>query len=72
MFNIASTVGSSLNAVAASMLRDLLDGGLGYKPPEHRAALVTRILCAVFGLLSLAITFLVAELGGVLQVWCRK
>ncbi|KAF4526294.1 hypothetical protein B566_EDAN013655 [Ephemera danica] len=63
-----STVGSALNAVAASMLRDLLQGGLGYKPPEARAALVTRLLSAVFGLLSFCLTFLVAQLGGVLQI----
>jgi hypothetical protein len=67
-FDLFSTVASALNAVSASMLRDMLDGGFGYKPPDNRAALITRILSACFGVLSFGLTFLVSQLGGVLQV----
>jgi hypothetical protein len=50
------------------MLRDLLGGAFGYHPPENRAALITRLLAVAFGIASFALTFVVAQLGGVLQV----
>ena len=63
-----STVSSGLNSLAAVCLKDFFGSGCNLKLSEDRAALVTKILAVVFGVIGYGIVFLVKYLPGVLEV----
>ena len=63
-----STVSSGLNSLAAVCLKDFLGSGCKINLSEDRAALVTKILAVLFGVLGYGIVFLVKYLPGVLEV----
>ncbi|XP_065339982.1 sodium-coupled monocarboxylate transporter 2-like [Cloeon dipterum] len=63
-----STVASALNALAATTLKDVLAGGFNFTPTEAKAALVSKALSALYGVLCFSLVFLVMQLGGVMQV----
>jgi len=62
-----STVSSGLNSLAAVCLKDFFGSGCNLKLSEDRAALVTKILAVVFGVIGYGIVFLVKYLPGVLE-----
>ena len=62
-----STVSSGLNSLAAVCLKDFFGSGCNLKLSEDRAALVTKLLAVVFGVIGYGIVFLVKYLPGVLE-----
>ena len=63
-----STVSSGLNSLAAVCLKDFFGSGCNLKLSEDRAALVTKLLAVLFGVIGYGIVFLVKYLPGVLEV----
>ena len=63
-----STVSSGLNSLAAVCLKDFFGSGCNLKLSEERAALVTKLLAVLFGVIGYGIVFLVKYLPGVLEV----
>jgi len=62
-----STVSSGLNSLAAVTLRDFIEDGFGINMTERRATIVTKVIAAVFGVISYLVVFMVKYLPGVLQ-----
>ncbi|XP_020612073.1 sodium-coupled monocarboxylate transporter 1-like [Orbicella faveolata] len=62
-----STVASGLNALAAVTVEDFAPMVVQHIPTE-REALVSKLLVCIYGLISLALAFVVSKLGMILQM----
>lgn len=62
-----STISSGLNSLAAVFLQDLMRGLCCKEMTESRATLASKIISVAFGGIMMALTFVAAELGGILQ-----
>lgn len=61
------TVASAINSLAAVTMHDFLTN-LPFTIPEHRGAMISRLLSIVFGVLSFLLVFVVENMGSVLQI----
>jgi sodium-coupled monocarboxylate transporter 8/12 len=62
-----STISSGLNSLAAVCLQDLLRGLWWKDISEAKATLASKIISVAFGAIMIVLTFMAAELGGLLQ-----
>ena len=65
---VYSTVASALNSLTAITVKDFINGAFHIQLPEDKGAMIGKWISFAFGLLSFALVFVVAQLGGVLQV----
>ncbi|KAJ1521989.1 hypothetical protein ONE63_002312 [Megalurothrips usitatus] len=63
-----SSMSCALNAMAAVVLEDWVRGYGGYEPSERHASWIMRGVVVVFGLIALALVFVVQHLGMVVQL----
>jgi len=63
-----STVSTGLSALAAITLKDFIIGAFGYNLKDSKQAQLAKWISLFYGIVSFAIVFLVAQVGGVLQV----
>lgn len=68
IFVCFSTLSSGINSVSAVTIQDLVRHLCFPDMTEARATLTSKILSIVYGSLCILLTFVAAELGGVLQV----
>jgi len=61
-----STISSGLNALAAVTLQDIIIGRCYPNLAPERAGMVTQVLVLVYGVICCCLTFLAAQLGGIL------
>lgn len=62
-----STISSGLNSLAAVFLEDLMKGLCCKDISEAKATLASKIISVAFGVIMILLTFVAAELGGLLQ-----
>jgi len=63
-----STVSTGLSALSAITLKDFLIGAFGLKLVDSRQAQLAKWISLFYGIVSFGFVFLVAQVGGVLQV----
>lgn len=62
-----STLSSGLNSMSAVMLQDIIKPYWAPNIPEKRAAIMTKVLALIFGIICLCLTYVASHMGGILQ-----
>ena len=67
-FLCCSTISSGLNSLAAVTFKDIVGVLRKTSMTDEREALISKFIAAGYGLICVGLTFIIANLGGILQV----